>query len=291
VAVDDVRHQRFEEGATRAQECPCFGGLLDGPVPSVDARDRVDDMRGRRESLLNEVTAKLLEPGLVWGRDADFAEVVLGLHAVGSRVRRGAGAAAAESVIRIVTYRPYMCLVTWALAAAEQELARLPGRLTHTRGLARQAQLVATTERLSGDGDVLVAAAYLHDIGYGPAVRRTGFHPLDGAMHLRALGQERLASLVAYHSCSSWEAAFRGLAWELAEFEREVSVVADALTYCDMTTGPNGEKVTLAERLADIAQRHGMESVAVRALRLARPEFDRSVDAIEELLRTGGRAP
>jgi HD superfamily phosphodiesterase len=43
---------------------------------------------------------------------------------------------------------------------------------------------------------VLVAACYLHDIGYALALARGGFHPLDGARFLRALGRERLACLV-----------------------------------------------------------------------------------------------
>lgn len=38
------------------------------------------------------------------------------------------------------------------------------------------------------DRDLLVAAAWLHDIGYAPELRDTGFHPLDGARHLEALG-------------------------------------------------------------------------------------------------------
>jgi HD superfamily phosphodiesterase len=45
-----------------------------------------------------------------------------------------------------------------------------------------------------------MAAAYLHDIGYVPTLARTRFHPLDGARHLRELGEERLVGLVAYHS-------------------------------------------------------------------------------------------
>jgi hypothetical protein len=94
-----------------------------------------------------------------------------------------------------------------------------------------------------------------------------------------------LAALVAYHSGSSWEATLRGRADELATFDREASVVADALTYCDMTTGPNGEIVTVSERLADIEERHGAESVVVRALRLAEAELKRAVETIEWLLR------
>lgn len=47
--------------------------------------------------------------------------------------------------------------------------------------------------------DCLVAAAWLHDIGYAPSVRQTGFHPLDGAMFARSAGfGELVASLVAF---------------------------------------------------------------------------------------------
>jgi len=56
-------------------------------------------------------------------------------------------------------------------------------------------------EVMSADeADVLIAAAYLHDIGYAPALMRTGCHPVDAAIYLRELGEERLAGLVAYHS-------------------------------------------------------------------------------------------
>ena len=57
---------------------------------------------------------------------------------------------------------------------------------------------------------LLVAAAWLHDIGYAPTLAATVFHPLDGARHLRALGHERLARLVAYHSSARWEAEALG---------------------------------------------------------------------------------
>jgi hypothetical protein len=56
----------------------------------------------------------------------------------------------------------------------------------------RQAQEIAAILP-SEERAVLVAAAYLHDLGYAPALVETGFHALDGARHLRALGYERLA--------------------------------------------------------------------------------------------------
>jgi hypothetical protein len=36
--------------------------------------------------------------------------------------------------------------------------------------------------------EVLVAAAWVHDIGYAPELLATGFHPLDGARYLTGLG-------------------------------------------------------------------------------------------------------
>jgi hypothetical protein len=54
------------------------------------------------------------------------------------------------------------------------------------------------------------------------------FHPLDGARHVSALGQERLARLVADHSPARWEAEALGLVGELATFPREDSATSDA---------------------------------------------------------------
>lgn len=45
---------------------------------------------------------------------------------------------------------------------------------------------------VSEDTDVLVAAAWLRDIGYAPEVVDTGFHPLDGARWLRRDTERRL---------------------------------------------------------------------------------------------------
>ena len=120
------------------------------------------------------------------------------------------------------------------------------------------------------DRDTLVAAAYLHDIGYAPELAATGFHPLDGARWLRSLGHERLACLVAYHSGARFEAQVKGVGEWLAEFAEERSVTADALTYCDLTTGPDGGHVTPAARRAEILRRHGAGSEVARGIDAAR---------------------
>ena len=172
----------------------------------------------------------------------------------------------------------------WAASYAEELLSPLGDRWLHVQGVARQAQRVASVLP-ADERDELIAAAYLHDLGYAPALVQTGLHPLDGARHLRALGHERLAGLVAYHSGAQAEAELRGLASELAEFEDEASATSMALTYCDMTTGAAGEAVTLAERLADIERRYGAGHVVTRSVYQAQPEVERCIRLVETSLR------
>jgi hypothetical protein len=69
--------------------------------------------------------------------------------------------------------------VGWARAQAGQLLGPLGSRWLHTVAVADQAERLALAFD-ARDADQLVAAAYLHDIGYAPALVITGFHPLDG---------------------------------------------------------------------------------------------------------------
>jgi len=123
-------------------------------------------------------------------------------------------------------------------------------------------QLGAVT---GSDADTLMAAAWLHDVGYAAALAEEGFHPLDGARWLRRIGYDpRVTARVAHHSCAAIEAELRGLADELlAEFPWEESAVSDALRYFDLTTGPEGERMTV-----DGAA--GGDQIAVRATDLNR---------------------
>jgi hypothetical protein len=173
-----------------------------------------------------------------------------------------------------------MTLTEWAADHAAELLAPLGDRWAHVQGVVRQAHRVAMILPPE-DREVLVAAAYLHDLGYAPSLARTGLHALDGARHLRAIGQQRLAGLVAYHSGARGEAELRGLAAELAEFEDEASATSMALTYCDMTTSATGELVTFTERLADVEHRYGAEHLVAQSLRRARPEVERCIGFVQ----------
>src|SRR3984957_13137592 len=113
---------------------------------------------------------------------------------------------------------------------------------------------------LGADSDLIEAAAWLHDIGYAPALAVTGLHALDGARYLRDAqhADAMLCRLVAHHSYAIIEAGERGLADVLRlEFEAAPYALSSVLTYCDMTTSPDGELVPVERRLADIHRRYG----------------------------------
>ncbi|MGC5019398.1 HD domain-containing protein [Micromonospora sp. DT47] len=147
----------------------------------------------------------------------------------------------------------------------------LPRRWQHVRAVATKAAVVGP--RLTDDIEVLVAAAWVHDIGYAPEIVSTGFHSLDGARWLLAQGFSlRLASLVANHSCALYEAEERGMSEALrSEFPLEESPTADALWYADMTTGPDGQDMAPHERLAEIRQRYGPNHLVTRFWQKAEP--------------------
>ncbi|GAB7190225.1 hypothetical protein NUM3379_09310 [Kineococcus sp. NUM-3379] len=163
-------------------------------------------------------------------------------------------------------------LVLWAAGEAGRLLADLPVRWDHTQEVAIHAWWAAPGFS-PREAELLVAAAYLHDIGYSPALVDTGFHPLDGARHLLRLGEPELAALVAHHSGAAVEARHRGLDAELAGLGVPDGAVADALTYCDITTGPRGETVDPGPRLREIISRHGADSVVARARTEARADI------------------
>ena len=164
------------------------------------------------------------------------------------------------------------------LAAWAQDLARtlladaLPRRWSHVQGVAARARSLAPS--LGPDAGLLEAAAWLHDIGYLPELAATGLHGLDGARYLRDVqhAEPLLCRLVAHHSCAVIEAEERGLAHVLTrEFAPPPRPLADALTFCDMTTSPDGEHVQVHNRLAEIHDRYGSGHLVSRSIRRATP--------------------
>lgn len=158
-------------------------------------------------------------------------------------------------------------------------------RFRHVAGVA-DAAVQARKAVPDGDSELLVAAAWLHDIGYAPSLRDTDFHPLDGARFLRRIGApERLCRLVAHHTASPIEAAARGLQGDLmSEFPPEVSPTADALTYADMTTGPDGRPLSAIERLLEILTRYPPDHVVHESISHARSDLMATVERVDARL-------
>lgn len=176
-------------------------------------------------------------------------------------------------------------MVQWAEQQAASLLPPLGNRWLHVQGVVKQAEQVSKLFNET-DRQYLIASAYLHDIGYAPIIKDTGFHPLDGANYiLTSLDDMRLAALIAHHSEARFEAALRGFSEQLNRYPREHSAVTDALVYCDMTTDGTGQRVTLKERLADILRRYDETDIVVQALRQARPYWTLAVARTQKKLR------
>lgn len=175
-------------------------------------------------------------------------------------------------------------MANWARDVARDLLAEvLPRRWAHVQGVAGKAERVA--ESLALTGEALVAAAWLHDVGYAPGITDTGFHPLDGARYLAGLGApERVVNLVGRHSNAILEAELRGLGRQVAAFPDEVGALRDALWYCDLTTSPAGDPISAMERMREIRQRYGPGHIVTRFIIEGAPELLAAVERTERRL-------
>jgi predicted hydrolase (HD superfamily) len=181
--------------------------------------------------------------------------------------------------------------VPWARDLARRLLAEsLPTRWAHTQGVGHKAESIAHI--VGDDAVLLICAAWLHDIGYAPELVKTGFHPLDGAQYLRDLeaADDRLSRLVANHSCAIVEARNRGLAHELAaEFPEINGLLMDALTYCDMTTSPDGSPIDVETRIKEILERYGDDDPVAESIKEASPQITQSARNVSASLSDSAR--
>jgi hypothetical protein len=179
----------------------------------------------------------------------------------------------------------------WACRLARQRLAEpLPRRWSHVDGV------VALARNIQGaygeEGELLVAAAALHDVGWAPDLALSGFPALDGARFLVGLGAPaRLVNLVANYSCARVEAQLRGRLEEMAQFPDEASKVRDALWYCDTSIGPDGVRMPVAARLAEARVRYADDPLGERFFAAIQPELLAAAARTETLLASAGCLP
>ena len=72
------------------------------------------------------------------------------------------------------------------------------------------------------------------------------------------------------------------------EFPYGNSPLDDALTFCDLTTGPDGAPITLEHRVAEINERYGPDTVTARAITMGAPGFAQAcARTLERVARAG----
>lgn len=172
-----------------------------------------------------------------------------------------------------------------AQEVAMAELADLNDRAAHVRRVA--AKTAQTTRVLSTTPcEEVVAAAWLHDVGYGARVRESGFHPLDGATFLKEqYFPDLVVSLVAHHSGAFEEAVERGLSEQLSAFDKPPRDLLDVLTFADMTTGPQGQDVDVDSRISEILNRYDASDPVHSAVMRSADSLRGAVNRVQDLLK------
>lgn len=145
--------------------------------------------------------------------------------------------------------------ISWAACLAEALLADVGDRWPHVQGVARRATEISAVVPVA-DRAYLVAGAYVHDIGYSPALRKVaGCTSSTG--RVPAWARARASGETGRQLFGGAEIEVRGAGHLLTCFEPDDAALQDALTHCDITTSPTGMPTTLAERLAEIEARYG----------------------------------
>lgn len=127
------------------------------------------------------------------------------------------------------------------------------------------------------NADTIVAAAWLHDIGYAPRLINTGFHPLDGASYLATHTAPsgdmpaEVIRLVVHHTGAAFEARERGLHDALVSYPAPADAMLAILSCADLCTGPDGAPVDPGARIAEVLARYPAGHPVHRAVSTSGP--------------------
>lgn len=170
----------------------------------------------------------------------------------------------------------------------------LPRRWSHTIGVAAVAADLADI-LAPENADTIVAAAWLHDIGYAPCLVDTGFHPLDGAAYLAthvapgAAISAEVVNLVAHHTGAAVEARERGLNDAMAGYPAPTRDLLAILSCADLCTGPDGASVDPGARIAEVLARYPAGDPVHRAISASGPGLVAEARSILDEAATGLR--
>jgi len=164
--------------------------------------------------------------------------------------------------------------VEQAQEIARDLVASIEPRWSHLQAVGRLAEELAARK---GIPEHVVAAAWLHDIGYGERINARGFHPLDGAVYLRSVGAPAdVVALVAWHTGARYEAAQRGLLRDLEQMPHPAGEDLDAVTMVDLAISPTGEPMLDVDRIGEILTRYEEDDAVYQAVKASTPHLLRS---------------
>ncbi|SHU64265.1 metal dependent phosphohydrolase [Mycobacteroides abscessus subsp. abscessus] len=157
----------------------------------------------------------------------------------------------------------------------------LPRRWEHTCGVARQVEQLAV-DLPEKQKSILIAAAWLHDIGYSTLLVQNEFHPIDGARYA-ALTKfpAAVVSLIAYHTGAEVEAEERGLSKLLLQIPRPPAGLLEILSCADLCTSPDGKPVDPARRVQEILARYPRSNPVHRAVSRSGPGLIESAHRVQ----------
>lgn len=123
-------------------------------------------------------------------------------------------------------------------------------------------------------GEAVLAAAWVHDLGYAPELAQTGLHALDGALALRRLGAPvEVVALVGHHTGAAFEAEERGMLEEWQRLPTPDPQALDILTMIDLAASPTGQPVRDVDRVDEILRRYEREHPVHKAVTRSQDEL------------------
>lgn len=180
----------------------------------------------------------------------------------------------------------------WWSVEQSKELAQdlvlgMGDRWSHTVAVGQAAEQLAEQSDLVTD--VLVSAAWVHDIGYADELVDSGMHAVDGARALQRLGApDRVVALVAHHTGARSEAEERGLLAEWVRLPTPSRLSLDILTLIDLSTSPTGQPAMAVDRITEILNRYDQNHPVHRAVTRSQTELLGSSDRVRAILGLDG---
>lgn len=138
-------------------------------------------------------------------------------------------------------------------------------RLEHMRCASNMAARIAKQCSLSAENQKkLITAALYHDVGYSNKLKRTGFHPLDGAIFLAyQKTDEEIIEAVLWHSSTIHDITFMPeikAIYDKLPPRPENSFLLKAVSFCDFRSSPIGEAFSFGQRINELKSRFGAKS-------------------------------